>query len=62
MIKTKYATAGSIAGIEKMINRFYYSTSYKVDPDTLLISGKNGILNNGTKVEFKKKRYIYGAE
>lgn len=60
MIKTKYATAGSIEGIEKLINKFYYSTSYKVDPDTLQISGKNGILNNGVKVEFKKNRYIFG--
>ena len=59
-MKTKYATAGSIEGIEKLINKFYYSTSYKVDPDTLQISGKNGILNNGVKVEFKKNRYIFG--
>ena len=60
MLKIKYATAGTIAGIEKLINSFYCSTSYRVDPDTLQISGKNGILNNGVKVEFKKNRYIFG--
>jgi len=60
MIKTKYATSGTIEGIERMINQFYYSTTFKVDPVTFEISNKNGVISSGVMVEYKKKRFIFG--
>ena len=58
-MKTKLATSTTLAGIEKLINQFYYSTTYKVDPVTLEISNSKGI-NNSVKVEFKKGEYVFG--
>lgn len=59
-MKTKYATSTTLSGIEKCINQFYFSTTYKVDPETLEVSSSKGI-NNSVKVEFKKGRYIFGC-
>jgi len=59
-MKTKYATSSTIEGITKLINQFYFSTTYKVDPFTFEISNKNGVVTPGVKVEFKKGRYIFG--
>ena len=53
----KLAQSGTKEGIEKMINQYFYSTSYKVDED-LNIVGKKGILEN-FKVEFKRNKYIF---
>jgi len=59
-MKTKYATSPTIEGITKLINQFYFSTTFKVNPVTFEISNKNGVITSGVKVEFKKGRYIFG--
>lgn len=45
LITTKMKTLASsptIGGIEKMINEYFYSTSYRVDPETLEVSNSTG--------------------
>ena len=53
----KLASSGTKEGIEKMINQYFYSTSYKLDED-LNIFGKKGILQD-FKVEFKRNKYVF---
>lgn len=53
----KLAQSATKEGIEKLINQYFYSTSYQVKED-LTIIGKKGILEN-FKVEFKKNKYIF---
>jgi len=36
------ASSPTIGGIEKMINEYFYSTSYRVDPETLEVSNSTG--------------------
>ena len=58
-MKTKLATSTTLAGIEKLINQFYYSTTYKVNPVTFEISSSKGI-NSSVKVEIIKGKYVFG--
>ena len=49
------ASSPTIEGIEKMINKYFYSTSYKVHKD-LSISNSKGLFTK-VFVIFKKGRY-----
>ena len=52
---TKIGSSPTIEGAEKLLNEYYYSTSYKVSPE-LVISNKNGIFD---KVIIKKVKSRY---
>ena len=57
-VGTKLATASTLEGIEKLINRYFYSTSCKVNPETFEITNSKGKISN-VKVEKKKGRFIF---
>jgi len=52
---TKIASSGSIAGLEKLLNQYYYSSTYKILPD-LSIRNSKGIFDK-IFIEKKKNRY-----
>ena len=54
----KIASSPTKEGIVKMINQYYYSSTFTVNFETGEVSNSKGILS-GAKVEFKKGRYIY---
>lgn len=56
----KVASAPSTEKLAVLINKFYYSTSYVINPETLEISNKFGIFTKG-KVIKKGKRFYYYA-
>ncbi len=49
-------TSADLQGAEHLINEFYYSTSYKVDPQTLAVSNDKGPFEK-VKVALKRGRY-----
>jgi hypothetical protein len=49
------ASSGTITGIEKMINQFYYSSSYKVNDDMTIQNSKG--LFFGIVIKKQKNRY-----
>ena len=57
-MKAKLATAPTIQRIEQIINQYFYSTTYKVNPDNLELTSSKGV-NLNYFVEFKKGRYIF---
>jgi len=50
------ATSSTKEGIEKLINQYFYSTSYTIQDDK--ITGKKGILS-GYSVELKKNKFRF---
>ena len=56
----KLAQSATKEGLEILINKYFYSNSYQITND-LVIIGKNGILKD-FKVEFKKNKYIFSEE
>ena len=58
--KHKRALCGSptITGIQKLINEYFFSTSYKVDWETLEVSNSTGVCEH-LKVEERKGRYYF---
>lgn len=54
----KLATSPTLEGIEKLINQYFYSTTCKVNPQTLEITNSKGQLNNFT-IEKKKGKFIF---
>lgn len=57
MTKTKICSSASREGLAKLINQYYYSTSYIVDEQNQA-HNKNGPVNFGTVTE-KKGRFTY---
>ena len=54
---TKICTAPTIERIERLINQFFYSTSYKVNPDTLELTSSKGV-NQNYLVKNEKNKFI----
>lgn len=52
----KIASSPTLEGLEALLNKYYYSTSYKIDPN-LIVSNSKGIFIN-IIITFKKGRYI----
>ena len=52
------ASSGSIKNLQKLLNEFYFSTSYKID-ENLNISNKNGPYTKVIAVEKKGRFYLY---
>lgn len=55
------ASAGTIEQLEKMINQYFYSTSYKIDGEQVT-NTKTGKTLDGYKVTVKKPRYRFELE
>ena len=55
---TLLATAPTVAGITEMINKFYYSTQYMVNPETLAIEHPSKI-PGGVQVVKRGNRYRF---
>ena len=51
------ATASTIQGITEMVNKYYYSEGYSVDPDTLRINHPTKDVNSKVQIVHKKGRY-----
>ena len=54
----KLATSPTLSGIENLINQYFFSTSIKVNPETLEITNSKGQLNNFT-IEKKKGKFVF---
>lgn len=54
-----HASAGSVENIEKLINRFWCSTSYTVNRQTLAIERPDGNTPQGFRVILKRGRYRF---
>ena len=54
----KVASSPTLNGIEKLINKYFYSYSYKVNESDLTISNKNGEFKKGI-VKKEKNRYVF---
>lgn len=52
-------TAADLEGVERILNKYFYSTSYKVDPETLAVSNSAGPFE---KIQVKLKRGRYRIE
>jgi hypothetical protein len=50
------ASSATVEGIQDMINRFWCSTAYRVDPETLVISHPDRSAPDHVRVERKGKR------
>ena len=58
MTKAKLlATSPTIEGITEMLNKYYYSEGYSVDPDTLRINHPTKDVNDEIQIVHKKGRY-----
>lgn len=53
----KIAQSGTKEGLIKMLNQFYYSTSFTVDFETGIVSNSKGIVN-GIIVKTLKRKFI----
>ena len=54
------ASAGTVEGIEKLINRYFYSTTWRVNPETLEIwNEKLEKALDGFRVVKKGRRYRF---
>lgn len=60
-MKKLIASAGTIEQLEKMINQYFYSTSYKIDGEQVT-NTKTGKTLDGYKVTEKKSRYRFELE
>ena len=54
--KQKIASSGTIEGLQKLINEFYYSTTCYIE--NMKVYNKNGIIENSL-VDLKKNKYYY---
>lgn len=54
------ASSTTVAGIERLINRFWMSDQYRVDPTTLAITHASGRpVPTGAAVEHRRGRYRF---
>lgn len=54
----KIASSRTIEGLEKLINEFYYSTTFKITDNK--VYNKNGLVESG-RITKKKGRIIYSV-
>jgi len=52
------ASSGSIKNLEKLLNQYFFSTSYKID-ENLNISNKNGPYDKIIVVKKNNRYYLY---
>lgn len=57
MKPTLLASSPTVDGIQTMLNRFYYSTHWRVDPETLAISHPSKDVTGRLRVVLKRGRY-----
>lgn len=60
-MKKLIVSAGTVEQLEKMINQYFYSTSYKIDGERVT-NTKTGKTLDGYKVTVKKSRYRFELE
>ena len=60
-MKKLIASAGTIEQLEKMINQYFYSTSYKIDGEQVTNTKTGKTLENYRVIE-KKKRFRFELE
>lgn len=60
-MKKLIASAGTIEQLEKLINQYFFSTSYKIDGKQVT-NAKTGKTLDGYKVTAKKSRYRFEME
>ena len=54
------ASAGTVEGVEKLINGYFYSTAWRVNPETLEVwNEKLGKTLDGFRVVKKGRRYRF---
>lgn len=54
------ASSGTLKGLEKLINEFYFSTSYVVDEATLAVRNlKTNKVREGVRVVKRGRRYRF---
>ena len=53
----KVCSAPTIERLERLINQFFYSTSYKVNPDTLELTLLKGT-NQNYLVRFERNKFV----
>lgn len=53
----KIAQSGTKEGLIKMLNKFYYSTSFTVDFETGIVSNSKGVVK-GVIVKTLKRKFI----
>lgn len=57
---TLLASSPTIGGIEKCINQYWFSTDYRVDPQTLAITHPRwSMVDKPVRVIFKRGRYRF---
>ena len=57
MSKVLLASSPTLDGITGLLNRYYYSDQYSIDPETLKILHPTKDVNNSIKIVKKKGRY-----
>ena len=60
-MKKLIASAATVADLENLINRYFFSTSYKIDGEKVM-NTKTGKTLDGYKVTAKKSRYRFETE
>lgn len=60
-MKKLIASAGTIEQLEKLINQYFFSTSYKINGEKVT-NAKTGKTLDGYKVTVKKSRYRFELE
>ena len=60
-MKKLIASAGTIEQLEKLINQYFFSTSYKIDGEKVT-NTKTGKTLDAYKVTAKKSRYRFEME
>ncbi len=53
-----FCASGSIEGLQKLINEYFYSTNYVVNPDLSVTNEKMTIRKDFIKVIKRKNRYL----
>ena len=56
--KNLIASAKSVKNLQKLLNEYFYSTSYKISED-LEITNKNGIFTKVIAINKKNRYYLY---
>lgn len=49
------ASSRSVEGLQKLLNEYFYSTTYRIDPDTLKVSNAVGPCPNIIVTEYKNR-------
>ena len=58
-MKKIIASATTLENLEKLLNKYYYSTTYKIHPD-LTITNSKGVFDSVFIKQIKNRYAIYG--